>query len=78
MPAITQDEIRKLVELQLGKRGVQNIDRLIEDLGAESADVANMVAAAEEKYGIALKESEIARIFTPQDLFELVVKHTQE
>ena len=74
MPAITQDEIRILVELQLGKRNVHDNDRLVEDLGAESADVANLVAAAEEKYGINIKESEIARIFTPQDLFVLIQK----
>jgi len=77
MLSITQDEIRKLVELQLGKWDVQDNDRLVEDLGAESADVANLVAAAEEKYEIVIKESEIARIFTPQDLYELVVKHTR-
>jgi len=28
----------------------------------------------EEKYGIDVKESEIARIFSPRDLFELVQK----
>lgn len=74
MIPITQNEIRKLVELQLGRQGVQDSDRLGEDLGAESADIANLVAAAEDKYGIAVKESEIARIFTPTDLFELVQK----
>lgn len=74
MSPVTQDEIRKLVELQLGKRGVQDNDRLVEELGAESADIANLVAAAEDKYGIAVKESEIARIFTPADLFELIQK----
>jgi len=74
MSSVTQDEIRKLVELQLGKRGVQDNDRLVEELGAESADIANLVAAAEDKYGIAVKESEIARIFTPADLFELIQK----
>ena len=74
MPAITQDEIRKLVELQLGKRSVRDTDRLVEELGAESIDVANLVAAAEDKYGIIVKESEIAHIFTPADLFELVQK----
>ena len=74
MPPITQEEIRKLIELQLGVRDVQDDDRLVEDLKAESADVANLVAAAEEKYGIAIKESEIARLFTPADLFALVQK----
>jgi acyl carrier protein len=34
----------------------------------------NLIVAVEAKYGVAIKESEIARIFTPQDLFELVVK----
>jgi acyl carrier protein len=78
MASITQDEIRRLVGLQLGIRTVQAGDRLVEDLGAESADVANLVAAAEEKYGIAIKESEIARIFTPADLFELIQKRLNE
>lgn len=74
MKTVTPEEILKMVELQLGKRGVQENDRLVETLGAESADVANLVAAAEEKYGIAIKESEMARIFTPHDLFMLVLK----
>jgi acyl carrier protein len=74
MVSITQNEIQKLVELQLGKQDVQDNDRLVEDLGAESADIANLVAAAEDKYGIVVKESEIARIFTPADLFEVVQK----
>jgi len=74
MTAITQDEIQKLVELQLGKRNVQVNDLLVEDLGAESADVANLVASAEGKYGITIKESELASIFTPRDLFELIQK----
>jgi acyl carrier protein len=74
MTIITQDEIRKLVELQLGKRNVLNTDRLVEDLGAESADVANLVAAAEDKYRISVKESEIARISTPADLLKLIQK----
>lgn len=77
MSSITQEEIQRLVELQLGKRNVHDSDRLVEDLGAESADVANLVAAMEEKYGITIKESEIARIFTPIDLFELILKRTQ-
>ena len=75
---MTQNEIIKLVELQLGKRKVEDTDRLVEDLGAESADVANLVAAAEEKYRINIKESEIARIFTPADLFELIQKRLNE
>jgi acyl carrier protein len=49
---------------------------LVEDLSAESADVANIIAALEEKYQITVTEPEIAKIRTPADLFELVKKHT--
>ncbi len=68
------DEIKILVGLQLGVRHVNEADRFMEDLGAESADLANLIAAVEEKYHIEIKESEIARIFTPADLLDLVRK----
>lgn len=76
MASVTLDEIKKLVGLQLGRRNVNDSDRLMEDLGAESSDVANIVAAVEEKYHISIKESEIARILTPIDLLELIQNRT--
>jgi acyl carrier protein len=72
MPTFNIDEIKKMVGVQLGVRTVEARDRLVEDLGAESADVANLVAAVEERYQVSIKESEIAKILTPNDLFELV------
>lgn len=72
MPAVRIEDIVRLVSLQLGKRNVAPQDRLVEDLGAESADVANLIARVEEKYRIALTETEIAQILTAADLFELV------
>ena len=77
MLIVSMDEIKKLVGLQLGKRHVNEKDRFVEDLGAESADIANIVATAEEKYGVTIKESEIARLFTLEDLFVLIQKRLQ-
>jgi len=74
---VNLEDINKLVSLQLGKRNVEPHSRLVEDLGAESADVANIVARVEEKYGVSIKEAEIARIFTPNDLFDLIQKRMQ-
>jgi acyl carrier protein len=76
MSEITLEEIKRLVGLQLGARNVSEQDRFLEDLSAESADVANLIASVEEKYKITIKESEIAKIFTPKDLFELVKERT--
>jgi acyl carrier protein len=75
MTDISMEDIQRLVALQLGIRTVAEDARLVEDLGAESADVANIVAALEEKYHIVVKESEIAKIFTSTDLFDLVRRH---
>jgi len=75
--SVSIDEIKKLVGMQLGQRYVNDKDRFVEDLGAESADIANLVAAAEEKFGITIKEAELASLFTPDDLFLLIKKRMQ-
>jgi len=76
MTDVSMDEIKRLVSLQLGVREVYDDSLLAEDLSAESADVANIVAVLEEKYQIRVKETEIAKIQTPADLFELVKTKT--
>lgn len=72
MEHISMDEIIKVVSLQLGVRDVSPNSLLVEELGAESADVVNIIAVLEEKYQIVVQESEIAKIRMPADLFELV------
>ena len=69
---ITVEELQKLVARQLGLRQVGPNDLLLEELGAESADIANLVAAVEDQYPIQIKESEIAEIRTPADLFKMI------
>ena len=68
------EEINKLVSLQLGVRDVKEDSLLVEELGAESADIVNIIAVLEEKYQVVVKETEIATIRTPADLFTLVVE----
>ncbi|HKJ37573.1 MAG TPA: acyl carrier protein [Anaerolineales bacterium] len=72
MNAVSMDEINKLVGLQLGVRDVAENSLLVEELGAESADVVNIIAVLEEKYQIVVKETEIAAIKMPADLYALV------
>lgn len=68
----TIDEIRQLVGLQLGAREVGADDELARDLGAESADVANLVATLEDRYGLTIEEEEIADLKTVRDLHRRV------
>ena len=69
---VTIAEICSLVGLQLGLDRVGADDDLVSDLGAESADLVNLVAAVEDRYGIAIDEEELPDVKTAADLLERV------
>jgi acyl carrier protein len=70
--SVTVNEVGALVADQLGHTKVAAEHHIVEDLGAESADVINIIAAVEEKYGILIEDSEIPDLLTVNDLFQLV------
>lgn len=78
MKSEIRKSVHRLVEMQFGVMDVQESDRLVEDIGAESMDVANLVASIEEKFEIIMKESEIARILTLHDLYTVVDEKLNE
>ena len=69
------DGICNLVRLQLGIRSVKASDHLLENLGAESVDIVNIIATAEEKYQIEIDEAEIPQLQTVSDLHQLIQHH---
>lgn len=69
---VTIDEIREMVGLQLGRREVGADDELVADLGAESADVVNLIANLEDRYGVEIDEEELPELRTPRDLFRRI------
>lgn len=64
------DRILGIVRGQLGRTGVGVHDRFLEDLGAESFDILNIVAAVEDRLGIYLEEEEIPSVRSPADLHD--------
>jgi len=69
---IDAHDVLELVRTQLGAATVRPDSRFLEDLDAESADVLNIVAAAEDRWGITIGEEEMAGLTTVGDLLELV------
>ncbi|MCP4156139.1 MAG: acyl carrier protein [bacterium] len=69
---VTEKEVVALVRMQMGVRKVSMGQRFMEDLGAESADLVNLIAAAEDKYQISFDEKKIAAIRTVGEFFELI------
>ncbi len=69
---VQMDDICRTVGLVLGRRDIAATSRLAEDLGAESADVLNIVVTVEEKYRISIDEADIPLIRTVADLHGVV------
>ena len=65
-------EVLDLVALQLGLRKVALQDRFIEDLGAESVDIVNIIATAEERFSIFIDEETASRLQTIGDLVQFI------
>ncbi|MCP4202715.1 MAG: acyl carrier protein [bacterium] len=65
-------EITQMAALQLGCENVRLEDRLLEDLAASSVDLVNLTVALEDRYGIAIREEDVAALRTVADLHALV------
>ncbi len=68
----TLADIQTVIRLQLGLKKIEAEDHLVEQLGAVSADIVNIIVAIEEKYDIEVEESALGDIATVADLFHLV------
>ncbi len=68
----TMDNIIKLVKVQLGNHAVSSKDRFMEDLGAESIELLNLVTMAEDTFDVELNEVEIADVRSIQDFYDLI------
>ena len=50
-------------------------DAKLEDLGIDSLDGLRIVAAVEKKFGVVIDETEISKIRTMPDIFDLVRRY---
>ena len=71
---LTFDGVREVLVEQLAVKPevVKLESRLVEDLGADSLDVAEIVSALEEKFQININEEEAKKITFIGDVVELI------
>lgn len=74
---VEADVVKELIAVQLGAVSVDENDRIVEDLGAESMDIVNIIAAVEERYDIHIEESLLPDIATVGDLVGLVRRQVE-
>lgn len=68
------EKVRQIIVDQLGveSREVQPSKSIVDDLGADSLDVVELVMAMEEEFGIDIPDEDAERIATCADAIEYV------
>jgi acyl carrier protein len=71
------DEIKEVVVEQLGVNAdeVKEDSKFVEDLGADSLDVVELVMALEEKFDIEIPDDEAEKIQTVKDVIDYIESH---
>ena len=72
-----EQRVREIVAEQLERdvKEVTNASSLIDDLGADSLDVVELVMKMEEEFGIEIPDEEAEKIKTVNDVIQYIVTH---
>ncbi len=70
------DEVKEVIveQLNVGEDEVKLESNFVEDLGADSLDVVELVMALEEKFEIEIPDSEAEKIQTVKDVVDYIEK----
>jgi len=70
------DDIKEVIveQLNVSPEEVKPEAKFVEDLGADSLDVVEMIMALEEKFEIEIPDSEAEKIQTVQDVIDYIEK----
>ena len=66
--------IKEIVQVQLGIKKVSIEDHFMNDLGAESFDILNIISRVEEYFRVNLDQSDLSKVKNINDLYELLTK----
>ena len=70
------DKVRKMLaeQLNISIDKITPESRVIEDLGADSLDVVELIMAFEDEFGVSLPDEEIATMKTVGDIVSFISK----
>jgi len=75
--ASTFEQVKEVIveQLNVNEDEVKPESNFVEDLGADSLDVVELIMALEEKFEIEIPDSEAEKIKTVQDVVDYIEKH---
>ncbi len=63
------------VLVDVKKENIQLDSKIVEDLGAESLDIYDMIALLEDEFGLEITDEEVEKIQTVQDVANFIKEH---
>ena len=79
MEQIKQKVIKIICEqLSVAEEDVTPEASFVDDLGADSLDLVEMIMAMEEAFGISIADEDAEKIKTVQDALDYISKHVKE
>jgi acyl carrier protein len=71
------DEVKEVIveQLNVSPEEVKPESKFVEDLGADSLDVVELIMALEEKFEIQIPDSEAEKIQTVKDIVDYIEQH---
>jgi len=76
----TDKKIKQIIAEQLGLNEDEILDgaSLLDDLGADSLDIVELVMAMEEEFEMEIPDEDAEKIVTVKDVIDYVKRRTQE
>ena len=73
------DQVVEVVaeQLHVNKETITEESKFVEDLGADSLDIVELVMALEEKFGIEIPDSDASNIMTVKDAVSYIEEHQE-
>ena len=77
MASFSEDKVKEMIakELEVDVKQLTGEAKFIEDLGADSLDIVELVMAFEEEFGIEIPDEDAESITTVQDAINYIDKH---
>ena len=74
-----EQKVKQIIVEQLGvdENQVDNTASFVDDLGADSLDIVELVMALEEEYDMEISDEEAEKIRTVQDVVTYIESHKQ-
>jgi acyl carrier protein len=63
------------VLVDVNKEHIQLNSKIMEDLGAESLDIYDMIALLEDEFGLEITDEQVEKIQTVQDVADFIREH---